>query len=169
MMSVTDQKEITEVFEERTIAYNPGLTRFLGGLNESIILMQLIYWHKKTNRKDGYMYKTVAELEVETAISANKQRRAFKSLEARGYIQVKLKGIPAKRHIKLDLLKLRNDLEDYTEDTNPDLTFATNLDFTLDSTITESTTENTQESTTYIKPRIPKTNATPLGLEERIL
>jgi hypothetical protein len=82
------------------------------GLEETIILGELAsefdYWEKQGSLEDGYFYSTVENVQNNTTLSDHKQRKALKSLQDRGLIDVKLKGIPAKRYIKINELLVFN-------------------------------------------------------------
>lgn len=63
------------------VTYYPSLARIMG-LKESIFLCQLIYWTPRARheRGDGWLYKSVEEMEVETGLSYKEQLRLRKSL-----------------------------------------------------------------------------------------
>lgn len=58
----------------RPVAYYPSLARILG-IKETIFLCQLVYWHDKSQR-EGWVYKTADEWEIETGLSYREQKRA---------------------------------------------------------------------------------------------
>lgn len=69
--------------------------------------MQLIseynyYKSKETLTADGYFYSTVEHLESETCLSGHEQRKAVAILTELNILKVVSKGIPAKRHFKIN-------------------------------------------------------------------
>ncbi|MFO3691409.1 DnaD domain-containing protein [Staphylococcus felis] len=108
------------------------------------LLNQLIYWSDRTNRKDGYFYKSYKEWEEEIHLSKYQVMRSIKKLKNMGIVETALKkanGAPTV-HYKVDsevasqwIVKFLNNGK------------STNL--TMDSEETqESLTENTTENTT---------------------
>lgn len=111
------------------------------------LLNQLIYWSDRTNRKDGYFYKSYNEWYEELHLTEYQVRRATKKLKSFGFVDTALKkanGAPT-LHYKVDtkevsewILKklkngtLRNSRMD-SEETQESLT--------------EITTETTSETT----------------------
>lgn len=114
------------------------------------LLNQLIYWSDRTNRKDGYFYKSYNEWYEELHLTEYQVRRATKKLKSFGFVDTALKkanGAPT-LHYKVDtkevsewILKklkngnLRNSRMD-TEETQESLTEIT----------TETTTEITNNN-----------------------
>lgn len=81
------------------------------GLEEAVILGDLInrYQYYRTNGKlddEGLFYCTVGTLEADTTLSDYKQRKAIATLQNKGIINTKLKGLPAKRYIELNAEKI---------------------------------------------------------------
>lgn len=70
-------------------------------------MAQLLYWWQKGSDKD-WIYKTIKDIEEETALSRSEQDSAIKRLKQLGLIEVKLKKVPARRHFHLSLLKISN-------------------------------------------------------------
>lgn len=87
------------------IAVNKTLIKAFG-LEEAIILGELAseyqYWVERGEiDSEGYFYSTVENVENNTTIKEKRQRAALNNLIEAGVIEMKLKGIPAKRHIKI--------------------------------------------------------------------
>lgn len=96
------QQQIKNLFTNSSILYISGLG-LIFGVNEGIILSQLLYWRGKGHRRDNSFYKTQAELYKETGLSRDKQDRAIKNLKAFGFLETKNKGVPQKRHFYIDM------------------------------------------------------------------
>lgn len=86
------------------ITVNKDLIKILG-LEEAILLGELAseydYWFNQDKLDDGYFYSTVENIQEHTTLSDHKQRKALKKLKDKGLVDVKVKGIPAKRYIKI--------------------------------------------------------------------
>jgi uncharacterized phage protein (TIGR02220 family) len=80
------------------------------GLDEAILLGELAseyrYWLKRGELADGYFYSTIENVKENTTLSDKRQRSALTALKDAGIVDVKLKGLPAKRYIKLNAEQL---------------------------------------------------------------
>lgn len=76
------------------------------GLTEAILLGELAseceYWEKQDKLSDGFFFSTVENVKENTTLSDKQQRSALNTLKAKGIVTVILKGIPAKRYIKIN-------------------------------------------------------------------
>lgn len=90
---------------ENYITVNKDLIKILN-LEGAVVFGELaseyIYWDKAGELEDGYFYSTVENMQEKTSLSSYQQRQALKILEEKELIKVKLKGIPAKRYIKIN-------------------------------------------------------------------
>lgn len=84
----------------RPIAYHPAFAR-VWGVKAAILLGQLIYWHGKQSNTEGWIRKTVAEIDEETALSEYEQETARSALAAAGVIEYKRMGVPAMPHFRI--------------------------------------------------------------------
>ena len=81
------------------------------GLETAVMLGELVseheFWESQGKlRADGYFYATVEKIEARTTLSKHKQLCAIEKLKVLGLIDVALKGMPSKRHFKINLDKL---------------------------------------------------------------
>lgn len=87
------------------IVVNKSLAREIG-LIESVVLGELAseydHWKSTGNLDDGYFYSTVDNLSDNTTLSKYQQRAAIDNLKEKGIIEVTVKGLPAKRYIKIN-------------------------------------------------------------------
>lgn len=87
------------------ITLNKDLIKAIG-LEEAILLGELAseydYWKKQELLENGYFYSTIENIEEHTTLSEYKQRKALNSLKDQGLIDIKIKGLPAKRFIKIN-------------------------------------------------------------------
>lgn len=90
----------------RVIPYNAYLARLLGSITAALFLHQCVYWTTRTPHKNGWFYKTVNYMKLETGLSKYQQLRAIKILKDWDLIEIKLHGIPATRwfRVKIDNL-----------------------------------------------------------------
>jgi len=123
------------------------LAKVLGGVKQAIFASQLLYWHGKGKRADGFIWKTQEEWTEETGLSPAEQRTARKRLVKMGILEEQLKGVPATLHYRLDLEILETFISSYQEPSQLDVK---NLDNKLCSsppTIPEITPETTSQNT----------------------
>lgn len=75
------------------------------GLDETILLGELcnesIYWEERDSLDDGYFYSTLENVEKATTFKPKKQKKLLDHLVELKLINVKIKGLPAKRYIKI--------------------------------------------------------------------
>ena len=86
------------------------------GLEEAILLGELAsesdYWQKnKGMTEDGYFFSTIENIEEKTTLSEYKQRRCLNNLKDLGIVSVIVKGMPAKRYIKINEAEVLKILE----------------------------------------------------------
>lgn len=77
------------------------------GLEGAVLIGELAseydYWTKNNGiTPDGYFFSTIENIDEKTGLSEHRQRQAIKKLEEQNIVSVKVKGLPAKRYIKLD-------------------------------------------------------------------
>lgn len=99
------------VLEYDLILYNPVLGRSIG-INETILLSYLIQWTERRGDSDGWFSKTSDEIYLETALTRRMQEKAIETLKVYKLIEVKVKGLPAKRYFKVNHNALKNILGD---------------------------------------------------------
>jgi hypothetical protein len=145
----------------RPIAYHPAFAR-AWGVKAAILLGQLIYWHGKQANPDGWIRKTVAEIEEETALSENEQETARRGLIAAGAVEFKRMGVPAMPYYRinhdaiLDALTSKSAEQDSAKRPNQlgqnvlssQAGYRGNLIGGNQLSVQETTTENTAETTT---------------------
>lgn len=93
------------------ITLNKELIKLLG-IDEAIMIGELAseydYWEKQGKIENGYFFSTAENVEENTTLSEYKQRKALNKLKALNLVSVEVKGMPAKRYIKIqeeELLK----------------------------------------------------------------
>ena len=76
------------------------------GLCEAILLGELAsehkYWANIEKLEDGFFYSTVENIKENTTLSRKQQTRAMNTLEDKGIVTAVLKGIPAKRYVRIN-------------------------------------------------------------------
>lgn len=95
------------------ITVNKELIKHIG-LEGAVLVGELAseydYWSKNDGiTPEGYFFSTIENIEEKTGLSEHRQRQAIKKLEGLSIIDVKVKGLPAKRYVKLNeesILKL---------------------------------------------------------------
>ena len=91
------------------IAVNKTLIREVG-LHEAIIIGEMCseynYWEKCNKLEDDMFYSTRDNIEYNTGLSEHCQRKAIKTLQEKGIITSKKRGIPAINYYKINFDKL---------------------------------------------------------------
>lgn len=90
----------------RLVVLRPAFVEVFGGINEALIIQDLLYWSDKGDREDGFIYKSQNELTNETGLTIRQQNGARKKLNSfAGLIVTErhpIRGAPT-LHYKLDL------------------------------------------------------------------
>lgn len=89
-----------ELFD-RPIAFHSGFKKPTGSTNAALLVSQMIYWSNRTTNPDGWFYKTAEEFEDETKLTRKEQLKARNILKNLGWLEEKLKGIPATLYFRL--------------------------------------------------------------------
>lgn len=80
------------------------------GLNATILLGELAseyeYWNNRGETEDGYFFSTIENVEENTSLTRYQQTQSLNVLMEQGLIDVKVKGIPARRYIRINEEKL---------------------------------------------------------------
>lgn len=88
------------------IALNRDIIK-LFGLNGAVLLCELCseyrYWESRDELKDGYFYSTIENIEDKTSLTRFQQDKSLKKLKEQGIVDIVIKGMPAKRYIKLNV------------------------------------------------------------------
>ena len=113
--------KVTDVITDlgRSISFFPGLVPILGSINTTLLACQLIYWKGKERDPDGWIYKTQAEIQDETALTRDMQEQARKRLRSLGVIDEKRKGIPARLYYRINTARLNELWSDAHPDPEP--------------------------------------------------
>ena len=137
----------------RPIAYYPGLRSITGSTTATIFICQFIYWTGKESSKDGWIYKTSADIEEETGLSYDEQKTARGKLVKAGLIEENYARLEHQMYFKVDLERLNEEWGKL----NPNIPESRNAMFgkaeSPDSLIsnTENTTENTSATSEIFK------------------
>lgn len=91
------------------ITVNRALAR-LYGVETALVLGELAseyeYWAAHSKLVDGYFYSTVENIQEATTIPVKRQRAALTKLQDAGIIDVQIKGLPARRYIRINESRL---------------------------------------------------------------
>ncbi|MFA6554267.1 MAG: hypothetical protein WCS89_02045 [Candidatus Paceibacterota bacterium] len=116
-MSNKHQRVIYGLLGDKIVAYHAIIARALGSVKAGILICQLLFWDGKGADK-YWTYKTADDLYMETALTRNEQDTAIRICKNKGILEVKLKGIPAKRHFHINKEKLVALLLSFMNSTN---------------------------------------------------
>ena len=129
-------------FTDRPIAYHPILAKVCGSVTAALFLSQLAYWSDKGASRDGWIWKTQAEMEDETGLSRSEQETARKVLTKLGILQEERRGVPARMWYLINWDVLTNLIDQFEQSR---LQESSKLDCEKPANYSEITTENTTE------------------------
>lgn len=115
----------------------------LFGYPLALLINQLLFWDGMGRRKDGYIFKTEFELIKEIGATPAQQRLAITKGRMHGFLEVTRKGVPAKRHYKLNFDLLVSSIIEQAELKDVVLSKGLYEWSEKSRTITERTQENT--------------------------
>jgi hypothetical protein len=141
-------KEILIKLNQRPIAVYPIYIKLTGSVTSGLLLSQIMYWYSAVNGRA--FYKSDAEIMDETMLTANELRSAKLRLKSLSFMNMYLKGVPARTHYEIDedLLFSEINKSSLVKSTKLDKLNPLNSYSEINETITESTTENTTKNTT---------------------
>lgn len=93
----------------RKLAVYQGLIQLTGSLKTAIMLSQLLYWTRvstEVGERDGWLYKTIAEMEVETGLTKREQGLCKEKLYELNLIRTCRVGVGARLAFKVNLDEL---------------------------------------------------------------
>lgn len=98
-----DALKVFGVLCSRVVGYHTKLAFIVGGPLSALFLSQMLYWHGKGARSDGWIWKTQTELTEETGLTRRHQATARKKLRALGILEEKKMGIPGKLYYRINV------------------------------------------------------------------
>lgn len=93
----------------RTIAVYRCLIEITGSLKAAAMLSQLLYWtrvSKEVAQRDGWIYKSIAQMQEETGLTPREQDTCKDKLKKLNLIQTRRKGVGAPLALKVNLDEL---------------------------------------------------------------
>lgn len=102
MSAPASWKEALETLGVRDIAFKPAFAKIAGSVTAGLLLSQLHYWSDKGHDPEGWIYKTVEDFERETTLTRFEQEGARKRLKQLKVCEIKLRGVPATLHYRID-------------------------------------------------------------------
>lgn len=91
-----------EMLSERPVAFLPLLAKVSGSASSGLFMSQLLFWWNK-GIKDGWIYKTIDEMQEETYLCRSEQDVAIRKWKELKVLEVRKQGIPPKRHFRIDI------------------------------------------------------------------
>lgn len=101
-MNFEEVAQILKSVLRRPVAYHRAFAELAGKASAGVMLSQAWYWAQRTDNEDGWFYKTVEEWTEETALTRTEQETARKRLTTKGLIDVRLAGVPATLHFRVN-------------------------------------------------------------------
>jgi hypothetical protein len=141
-------KEILIKINQRPIAVYPIYIKLTGSVTSGLLLSQIMYWYSAVNGRA--FYKSDAEIMEETMLTSNELRSAKLRLKGLSFMNMYLKGVPARTHYEIDADLLFSEINkcSLVKSTKLDKLNPLNSVSDINETITENTTENTTKNTT---------------------
>jgi len=141
-------KEILIKLNQRPIAVYPIYIKLTGSVTSGLLLSQIMYWYSAVNGRA--FYKSDVEIMEETMLTANELRSAKLRLKSLSFINMYLKGVPARTHYEIDADLLFSEINksSLVKSTKLDKLNSLNSVSDINETNTESTTKNTTKNTT---------------------
>jgi hypothetical protein len=90
-------------FASQRVSYPADFINVFGSHQAAVFLSQLIYWHGKGSDKEGWIYKTQAELEAEIGLTRRQQDAVRKRFRNAHLIEEKFSGIPRRLYFRLKM------------------------------------------------------------------
>lgn len=92
----------------RPVTFYPSIAHAFGGnVNGALFLSNFWYWEgKQQDQKEGWIFKSQREIQLETGLSRYQQESARKTLIEYGIMEETRKGMPAKMHFRFNWDKL---------------------------------------------------------------
>lgn len=129
----------------RPVAYYPDLRLITGSTTATILLCQFIYWRGKESDPDGWLYKSLEDIEEETGLSKNEQKTARNKLKTAKLIEEYYARLDHQLWFRVDL-DMINELWGKLHPVFPESDISTLGKVTFPFSL-NSNTENTQEIT----------------------
>ncbi len=95
--------QVIQALLERPIAFQRRFVKIGGGVTAGLMLSQAWYWSSRTSNPEKWFYKTARQWEEETGLTRREQVTARRNLIARGLMEEKLQGVPAKLHFRVNI------------------------------------------------------------------
>jgi len=138
----------------KPVAYYPNIARWLGDVSTAVLVCQFMYWRGRVG--DREIYKSRAEIERETAISSQAQKRICRQLVNAGLLTIVKKSMPARNYYQFNWDEIDKQFAEWCERNVPssayesypqESTKRTDKSVRNTPTTSETTSETTTEKT----------------------
>jgi hypothetical protein len=102
----THRQRVKDMLPNRVVGYSPDLARMVGGATIGLYLNQLLFLSDKGANPEGWVYKSEAEMGLETGLSKREQQTARRRLLSLGVIAIMRGGWKNTYHFKIIWEKL---------------------------------------------------------------
>jgi hypothetical protein len=102
----THRQRVKDMLPNRVVGYSPDLARMVGGATIGLYLSQLLFLSDKGANPEGWVYKSEAEMGLETGLSKREQQTARRKLLSLGVIAIMRGGWKNTYHFKVIWEKL---------------------------------------------------------------
>jgi hypothetical protein len=106
-LSPRDQAFINELGgDNKTVVSAQMVSALNGNGNAAIYLSQLLWWGKRKADEDGWFFRTRDQMQERCGLGKQAQRTAEKTLKTLGLIETDKRGMPAKKHYRIQYKEL---------------------------------------------------------------
>jgi uncharacterized phage protein (TIGR02220 family) len=147
--------------QNNILTVNVALVDFVGDLETSLFLSQLIYWSDRGTRKDGFFYKTDEEWHQEIRLSKYSVRKSRKKLESLGLLETVVKkanGNPTV-HYKFNQERFSEMFISFLRNQKNEVANTEERSFETEISLTEITTEITTNKDIYSPTNNPQSDS----------
>lgn len=104
--AMTQIKSLLSAFHQTPIAYYPIYRDLTGSTTVGILVSQIMFWWAANGEKE--FYKTDSQIQEKTRLTDSELKTAKKKLKSHSFIQIKIRGVPAKTFYDVDPEALEN-------------------------------------------------------------
>lgn len=130
----------------RPVAFFPALTEITGSTTATLFLSQMVYWTGRQRDREGWIFKSQAEIKSEIGLTRSEQETARAKLKMRGFLEERYAQLPRKLLYRINVEAINNAWDQHAimqesriiEEPNP-----TDLQAEILHAITETTPEIT--------------------------
>lgn len=111
-----DVQKIIKALNQRPIAYYPIYRKLMGSVAGGVLLSQIMYRYGNLKKDQDEFDASDDELRNQTGLSEWELKTEKNKLRESGFVEINLRGVPAKTHYMVDIQKLAEKLSSLEDD-----------------------------------------------------